>query len=152
MTSHTERPPLLIRPRFSWRLAALVLATHAAALAALLALPAPWSLMAIAVVISLIYQGHVRVLRRAPWSILSLVWQADGTWIIGLVSGREIEAILSPSTFVSVPLIVINLRRGHLRRWSLPLFTDALDPDQLRRLRQRLRIDGDRGDRGPVSA
>lgn len=151
MTSHPERPPLLIRPLFSWRLAILVLLTHAAALAALLALPAPWGLMSITVLISLIYQGHVRVLQRAPWSIRSLVWQADGTWIIGLVSGREIEAALSPSTFVSVPLIVINLHRGHLRRWSLPLFTDALDADQLRRLRQRLRIDGGRGERGRAS-
>ncbi|HYN77307.1 MAG TPA: hypothetical protein VES73_05895, partial [Lamprocystis sp. (in: g-proteobacteria)] len=68
--------------------------------------------------------------------------QADGSWLISLVSGAEIEAQLSPATFVSVPLVVLNLYRGRWRRWALPLFADALDPEQLRRLRQRLRIEG----------
>jgi toxin CptA len=116
--------------------------THSAALAAILALPGPWQLLAVPVSLSLAYQVYAHVLRRAPWSIHVLTWQGDGTWSIQLVSGRETEARLCPSTFVSVPLVVLNLRRGRLRRWSLPLFADALDPDQLRRLRQRLRVEG----------
>lgn len=142
MGSHRQQPPLTLRPRLSRRLAAFVLLTHLLASAAVLALPGYWPLLLLPVAASLAYQLQVHVLRRAPWSIQSIRWEADGTWRIAQVSGREIEARLSPSTFVSLPLVVLNLRSGMLRRWSLPLFADALDPDQLRRLRQRLRIEG----------
>ncbi|WP_295430498.1 protein YgfX [uncultured Thiodictyon sp.] len=143
MASHREQPPLLIQPRFSRRLAAFVALTHLLAAAAILALPgAAWLLLLIPVGLSLTYQFYVRVLGRAPWSIRAATWQADGTWTIVLLSGTETEARLAPSTFVSVPLVVLNLRRGYVRRWALPLFADALDREQLRRLRQRLRIEG----------
>jgi len=143
MASHREQPPLLIQPRFSRRLAAFIALTHVLAAAAILALPgAAWLLLLIPVGLSLSYHVHVLVLGRAPWSIRSATWQADGTWTIVLRSGTETEARLAPSTFVSVPLVVLNLRRGHVRRWALPLFADALDREQLRRLRQRLRIEG----------
>ena len=143
MASHREQPPLLIQPRFSRRLAAFVALTHLPAAAAILALPgAAWLLLLIPVGLSLSYHVHVLVLGRAPWSIRAATWQADGTWTIALRSGAQTEARLAPSTFVSVPLVVLNLRRGHVRRWTLPLFADALDREQLRRLRQRLRIEG----------
>lgn len=142
MGSHRERPPLPIRPHFSRWLLACVVVTHLAALAAVLALPAGYPLLGFLVTGSLAYQGYVHCLRRAPWSIRSVIWQADGSWRIDLVSGAEIEARLSPATFVSVPLIVLNLASGRLRRWALPLFADALEPETLRRLRQRLRIEG----------
>jgi toxin CptA len=151
MGPQREPPTLLIRPRFSRRLAAFVVLTHLAALAAVLALPDPrYRLLAILVTGSLAYQVYVRVLGRAPWSIRSVTWQADGTWQILLRSGAEIAAAISPATFVSVPLVVLNLRLGPWRRWSLPLFSDALDPEQLRRLRQRLRIAGSGGDADPA--
>ncbi|AUB80813.1 protein YgfX [Candidatus Thiodictyon syntrophicum] len=142
MASHREQPPLLIQPRFSRRLAAFVALTHLLTAAAILALPGTAWLLLIPVGLSLTYQFYVRVLGRAPWSIRAATWQADGTWTIALRSGTETEVRLAPSTFVSVPLVVLNLRRGHVRRWALPLFADALDPEQLRRLRQRLRIEG----------
>jgi toxin CptA len=144
VVSHRQQPPLAIHPRLSPRLAAFVVLTHLIAAAAVGALPGLWSLLLIPVAASLAYQIAVHCLRRAPWSIRSLVWEADGTWHIPLVSGAEIQARLSPSTFVSVPLVVLCLRSGRLRlrRWSFPLFSDALDPDLLRRLRQRLRIEG----------
>jgi toxin CptA len=152
LTSHRDRPPLLIEPRFSRRLAALVLLTHAAAGATALTLPGAWRLLVLAVAASLVYQLYVQVLRRAPWSIRSVLWQSDGTWRILLVSGQELEATLSPSTFVSIPLVVLNLRLGRLRHRSLPLFSDALDCEQLRRLRRRLRIDGASRDRDAAPA
>ena len=143
MGSHRERPPLLIRPRFSRRLAAFVVLTHLAALIAVLAIPdGRYRLLAVLVAGGLAYQGYVHCLRQAPWSIRSVLWQSDGSWLIRLVSGAEIDAHLSPTTFVSVPLVVLNLHSGRWRRWALPLFADALDPEQLRRLRQRLRIEG----------
>lgn len=144
MSSHRKAPPLLIEPRFSRRLATFVLVTHAAAGVAALALPGAWRVLVLLVAASLAYQLYVQVLRRAPWSIHSVLWQSDGSWRISLVSGEEQEADLSPSTFVSVPLIVLDLRLGRLRHRALALFSDALDPEQLRRLRQRLRIEGPR--------
>jgi toxin CptA len=142
MAAHRTQPPLTIEPRTSHRLAAFVALTHLLAAAAVLGLPMPWPLLLPAVGLSLGYQFWVRVLARAPWSIRALTWNSDGTWTIALRSGAETQARLAPSTFVSVTLVVLNLYQGHWRRWSVPLFGDALDPEQLRRLRQRLRIDG----------
>jgi toxin CptA len=142
MDRRRDRPPILIRPRLSVRLAGFVLLSHGAALAAALALPGPWRLAALAVLASLGWQLAVHVLRLAPWSIRSMLRQPDGTWLIRLVSGTELGASLSAATFVSVPLIVLNLHRGPWRRFALPLPADALGPDEPRRLRQRLAIEG----------
>jgi toxin CptA len=120
----------------------LTLASHGAALVAALSLPGAWRLTALAVLSSLGYQLWVHVLRRAPWSIVSATWAADGSWALRLRSGAEIDARLSAATFVSQYLVVLNLRCGRWRRFALPLFGDALDPDTLRRLRVRLRLEG----------
>lgn len=144
MGSHRERPPLLIRPGFSRRFAFFVGLTHAAAALAVLAVPFGLigALLLPLIFLSALYVLAVDVLRRAPWSIRSAIWQADGTWQIHLVSGAQREATLSPATFVSLPLVVLNFRLGTLHRRALPVFADALDPEQLRRLRQQLRIEG----------
>ena len=143
MATHREQAALLIQPRFSRRLATFIVLTHLLAATAVIGLPtAPWRLLLIPIGISLIYQGLVHALYRAPWSIRTLTWQTDGTWTITFVSGAQTEARLSAATFVSVPLVVLYLHRGLIHRWSLPLFGDAIDGDQLRRLRQRLRIEG----------
>jgi toxin CptA len=142
MASHREYPPLLIRPGFSRRFAVFVGLTHLAAAAAILALPAgPISFILLPMILaSALYVAHVDVFRRASWSIRSVIWQSDGTWQIHFVSGAEREATLSPATFVSLPLVVLNFRLGRWHRRALPIFADALDPEQLRRLRQRLRM------------
>lgn len=143
MAAHREQPALLIQPQFSPRLATFIVLTHLLAATAVIGLPtAPWRLLLIPIGISLVYQGLVHILYRAPWSIRTLTWQTDGTWTITFVSGAMTEARLSPATFISVPLVVLNLHRGLIHRWSLPLFADAIDGDLLRRLRQRLRIEG----------
>jgi toxin CptA len=149
MGSHRERPPLLIRPGFSRRFAWFVGVIHlaAAAVIPLLGNGPLWLLLLIPVALSALYVGYVDVLRRAPWSMHSVLWGSDGTWRIRFVSGAEREARLSAATFIGLPLVVLNFRLGLLRRRTLPVFADALDPDQLRRLRQRLRIEGAAGDR-----
>lgn len=144
MGSRHDYPPLLIRPGFSRRFAAFVGLSHLSAAAAVVALPEwPAQLLLLPIIAaSAIYVARVDVLRRASWSIRSVLWQTDGTWQIQFVSGAERTAILSPATFSSLPLVVLNFRLGVLRRRALPIFADALDPEQLRRLRQRLRIEG----------
>jgi toxin CptA len=152
MSDHRVQPPIRLLPAFSRRLAALVLLTHGAALAAALALPGPWRLAAIGVTLSLAYHWWVHVARRAPWSVASATWDADGRWQVVQRRGREIEARLSPATFVSTWLVVLSLRSGALGRIPLPLFPDALDPEVLRRLRVRLRLEGGRQPAGPPAA
>ncbi|EGV20391.1 protein YgfX [Thiocapsa marina] len=149
MGSHRERPPLMICPGFSRRFAGFVGLTHlaAAAVIPLLGNASIWLLVLIPIALSALYIGYVDVLRRAPWSIHSVRWEPDGTWRIRFVSGAEREARLCPATFVSLPLVVLSFRLAVLHRRSLPVFADALDPDQLRRLRRQLRIEGAAGDR-----
>lgn len=149
MGAHRERLPLLIRPGVSRRFAWFVGLTHLAAAAVIPALPGdPLSLLLLLpVAFSAFYIGYVDVLRRAPWSIHSVLWESAGTWRIRFVSGVEREASLCPATFIALPLVVLNFRFGLLRRRTLPVFPDALDPEQLRRLRQRLRIEGAARDR-----
>lgn len=144
MGSHRERPPLLISPGLSRRFAWFVVLTHlaAAALIPALAVGPPSFLALLPVALSACYVGYVDVLRRAPWSIQSVLWESDGTWRIRFVSGAEGEVSLCSATFIALPLVVLNFRFGLLRRRTLPIFADALDPEQLRRLRQRLRIEG----------
>jgi len=142
MTSHRVQPPIRIEPRRSRRLAAFVLVTHLVAALCTCLLPWPWPLVLIPLAAGLIYQMRVHVLRRAPWSIRTLHWQADGSWQIELVDGSVLDARLLPSTFVGLRLLVLNLAVGRWRRFSLPLPGDSLDPEDLRRLRQRLRIEG----------
>jgi toxin CptA len=143
MDPHRDARPLLIRPGFSRGLAILVVSIHVTALIVSLALPGvwPWILPPL-IAASGIYHIAVDLLRRAPWSIESVLWAPDGSWILRERSGREREATLSPATFITLPVVVLRLRLGRLRRRSVVLAADAVDAEQLRRLRQRLRIEG----------
>ncbi len=144
MGTHRERPPLLIRPRFSRYLAVFVVVTHLAAAAVVIALPpGVYRLPLLLLVLgSLGYGLFAQVLRRAPWSLVAALWAPDGDWKLTFASGRELPARLSPSTYVGVRLVVLSFRCGRFRRCAMPLFPDALNAEQLRRLRQRLRTEG----------
>jgi toxin CptA len=147
MSREVERPPLDLRPRPSSRLAFLLLVIHAAAAAVAVALPLDWPwrvLLLSAVLLSGAYLTAGHWLRRLPWSVREALWQPDGAWTLTLGSGRQVEARLLPSTYVSPVLVVLNFRRSGWRPCSLVLFPDALDPDLLRRLRVRLRLAGGR--------
>lgn len=115
---------------------------HAAAAAAALALPVHWAVRGGLVLLTAAGLAHglaLHILRRAPWAVTGALWEPDGTWTLTLASGREVEARLLPSTFVTNALIVLNLRCGRWRTCTLVLPGDSLDPDLLRRLRARLR-------------
>lgn len=144
MGTHRERPPLLIRPRLSRYLAGFVLVTHLVAAAVILALPlGVYRLPLLLLVLGgLGYSLFARVLGRAPWSPVAALWASNGDWTLSFASGRELPARLSPSTYVGVRLVVLSFHYGRFRRCAMPLFPDALDPEQLRRLRQRLRVEG----------
>lgn len=147
-------PPLELVPRPSRRLLALVLVSHLAALAATGALAmAPgwrWALAGL-VLLSLGYQLWAGVWRRAPWSVYAARWDALG-WQLTRRNGRALDARLLADSYVGVGLVVLNFRIGRLRRATLVLTADALDPDLLRRLRVRLRLRGRAGPDGPAAA
>lgn len=144
MGFHRQRPPLPIRPSLSLRLAALIGVSHLLALVALFLSPIGRLRIPLVILVGLgcLYACSVHLLRRAPWSIESAIWRSDGTWTLRLASGTERDVRLSPATFVSLPLVVLNFRSGWLRWYAMPLFSDSLDPNALRRLRQRLRSEG----------
>lgn len=149
MDSHRGRLPLLIRPQRSRQLARFVALIHSVALAVVLALPIGLYRLPLLLLIGVsgFWVVVVQVLGRTRHSIHTARWQVDGSWLLTFADGRQQVAMLSPSTFVSLPLVVLNFRAGRLRRPALPLFRDALDPETLRRLRQRLRSDGTTIDR-----
>lgn len=147
--AHRTDPPLVLYPRVSRWLVALAVVTPLLSLAVIPALSLDGRLtllLILAVVLAALYTLWVEVLGRAPWSIRSALWNPDGSWTLTLVSGREIEARLSPATFVSTLGVSLVFVIGRLRRRVLALGPDSLDTETLRRLRQRLRLQGARAE------
>lgn len=151
MSKREEQPPLRIRPGSSRILALFLLAAHGAALAVVFAIPLDWYWriwLAAAVLGGLVYSLAARVLFLVPWACREATWRSDGTWILVLVSGGQIEPRLLPSSYVTQRLLVLNFRCGRWRSRSMVLLSDALDSDLLRRLRVRLRLRGAKGGSG----
>ena len=145
MTRPSERPALVIRPGVSRRLTLLVLVTHGLTLAAIAFLPLPLLGrvgLALAVLLGCALSLTGAVWHLGPWGLRELVWQADGHWCLIQGDGRQREGSLLGSTYVSPALVVLNFRCGRWQYRSLVLMPDNLEPDLLRRLRVRLRLEG----------
>ena len=143
MSEHRERPPLRVRHESSRLLAAFLLVTHGVGLAVVFVIPLDWYLCAglsAMVLAGLVYAMAVQVLFIAPRAVREATWSSDGTWTLTLVSGKQVEARLLPSTLVTPRLIVLNFRYGRWRFRAMVLPSDALNPDLARRLRVRLRL------------
>ena len=131
--------PLRLRLRSSPRLAAVLLAAHVAAAAALWAslLPVALSIagsMAVAASAAWSMRGHA--FRSAPSSVVELELYEDCTLSAGTVDGRWVRCRLIGSSFVSRVLTVLNLRSEDA--WgvrSVLISADAVEPDAFRRLR-----------------
>jgi toxin CptA len=145
MTGSIERPALVIRPGVSRRLALWVLIAHGLTLATIALLPV--SLTGRAGLVLAVLLGCALSLGGAvwhfwPWSLREAVWWPDGAWSLIRGDGRERDGRLLGSTYVSPALVVLNFRCGRWRTASLVLLPDNLEPDLLRRLRVRLRLEG----------
>jgi toxin CptA len=143
MTGHVERQPLRVGPGVSPRLAVFVSVVHGLALLVVCAVPlgiGPRLAMGAAVILGLAHGLAGPVLHRLPWSLREAVWKPDGSWLLTLSGGRQLDARLLPSTYVGSSLVVLAFRCGRLRPCFLPLLSDNLDPNLLRRLRVRLRL------------
>lgn len=141
MSDHRRQLPLTLRPTLSLRLLVFVLVTHVAALVVVLPLPLHWGLktaLAALMLLSLAYLLWAQILRRAPWSIVQATWTEAG-WTVITADGRTRQLRLATSTYIGVDLVVLDFARGLFRRWSLVLTPDNIGPEQLRRVRARLR-------------
>ncbi len=170
MKSDRERPALIIRPGVSPRLRRVVLLLYGLTLPVVLALPVAWpwrTLLVAALLVGLAGSLGGAVSHRWSWVPRQAVWHAEGHWTLTLGDGRELPAQLLATTYVTPALVVLNFRLGTgeggvsprgLASWrravarpatllpwtirSLVLLPDNLDPDLLRRLRVRLRLEG----------
>ncbi len=135
--------PLAIALRPSWRLAYLLGAAHLAAVGAVVVLDLSWWLT-IPLVLALIAHGaaqaaRVALLRRADSVVAVEAGRAsgvpfrtrDGVWHEGRLLG---------SSYVSPGLTILNLKPAGARGVRhVVIFSDAVDPDDFRRLRVWLR-------------
>ena len=130
--------------RASARLALLLAATHAAAMVALIAMPAAWWLR-LAGCSLLLVSGTIMVYRgallKASDSVVGLLLRRDGSCELQLRNQRLISGIVCPRWFASPLMVVVQVAcPGQRLRRSIALLPDAADADTLRRLRIFLRF------------
>lgn len=152
MSDHRRRPPLWLRPRRSRWLGLMLLATHLLAAVVLLMIPLELTslepmplepllrvLLLLLVMLSFGYGLWAQVLALAPWSLQEATWSGQG-WRLGFRNGQLRDAVLLPSSLVTVPLVILHFRVGWLRYPLMILTEEVIAPDQLRQLRVRLRL------------
>jgi len=83
----------------------------------------------------------VHILRSSSRAILEALWDGQGDWTLHVASGTWCPAELERDSLVTLPLVVLNFHARSRRRCSLILTTDNCDPELLRRLRVRLRLE-----------
>ncbi|NEX16559.1 MAG: hypothetical protein C1943_08020 [Halochromatium sp.] len=144
MNDHRRRPPLRLRPRRSDLLGLMLVVTHLLAALVLLLMPLalePRALLLLLVMLSLGYGLWAQWLALAPWSVREAVWTEQG-WQLRFRNGQQRQAVLLPSTLISVRLVILHFRVGWLRYPQLILTEAVIDRELMRRLRVRLRLQG----------
>lgn len=133
---------LVVRPGWSWWLFGYWAAVHLGAALVVAILPATWGgrlLLVALVASSAAWRFALHFWRRLPWSIMEAMRTRDG-WELVLATGEALPARLLGSSFVSQGLIVMNFAIGRWQRLALPLASDSLEPNLMRRLRAELRL------------
>jgi toxin CptA len=142
--SNRYATPLRLEPGRSVQLAGWLLAVHVTAMLLVPWLPLP-SLaqlaLGCALLGNLLWIGSQHALRITRWSLRSFTWQIGPVCRVQLVSGVEFDAVLGPQAFVQPWLVILPYRVSRWRSHYLLLLPDMLDPDTLRRLRVRLRME-----------
>jgi Membrane-bound toxin component of toxin-antitoxin system len=137
--------PLSLTPGASRRLAWGLVTVHGlAVIVGVLPLPVAlgWRLLVSSLLIAVAcHDICVQALRCSSRAILTAEWHGHGIWRLRLRSGRVLEGRLLGDSYVSGALVVLNFRTGRWGRRSLVLTSGNCDPDQLRRLRVRLRLE-----------
>ena len=128
---------MTLRP--SIRLACLLAAMHCGAIFLVLLLPVPAKLwIAALMMISMLHTIMRHALLASPSSPVFLNMEGDARLV--LKNGREARCTLLESSYVSPYLTVLNLReKKRLFSRSVIIFPDAVDREEFRQLRVRLR-------------
>lgn len=146
MSSKRYASPLTLKPKRSRIFVSLLVVGHIGAMALLAPLVLPIELkitMAVMLLASLIITLQRQAGAPRAGNIATLVWKADGDWVIETVGGKICEAQLQPSSYLHLWLVVLNFRLDESRRTrSVIFFPDALDTEVFRKLRVRLGVDG----------
>jgi hypothetical protein len=143
VSSHGSAPPIELEVRRSRRLAGFLFVSHALALgaAAYAHLP-PIAAAAVAATVLtsfiLSFRRHCEL--RGRRAVRRVVWTADGRWLVTDGEGAEHESALVPTPTVTPELVILRLRGADSVVRTALLLADSADPDQLRRLRARLRL------------
>jgi toxin CptA len=115
---------------------------HAGALILPFAVPLPWPVYWMLVTVSALSARHAFRMHFGSMRVISAVWDAAGDWHLDLADGRGEIARLRAQSYVS-PYLIVLLFASESRRRSLVLLNDSLDADTLRRLRVRMRLEGE---------
>ena len=109
-------------------------------LAAISILMLPWLFMVqCGCLVVLIYVGQ-KSYRKHNQSRL-LIWKQANDWLIS-ASGIMQPMQLQASSFISLWLAILNFKSENRTGVSLILFSDAVDKQQFRQLRVRLKVEG----------
>ena len=146
MSSTKYAQPLRLHPKPSRILISLLSAGHLGAVLVLIPLDLP---LLVKLLIAAVLAVSLWVaLRKQPGSVAeggvrSLIWQADGQWLLETADGEQWPATLHQSTYVHPWMVVLNFRQeGKPGLLSVVLAPDSLDAETFRELRVRLKVAG----------
>jgi toxin CptA len=134
---------LNVRLKPSGYLTLLLSAAHAIALGLVIVLPLPIGLKLVAALVICI--SPVFYLRRnarlaAPNSIIALEVKEDCTCAIETRSGKRLDCIVLPTSYVSASLTILNLKaEGEMLARHVVILPDSINPEDFRKLRVLLR-------------
>ncbi|MGH8753387.1 MAG: protein YgfX [Burkholderiales bacterium] len=134
---------LNIRLKPSGYLTLLLSAAHIIAIGLVLALPLPIGLKLITTLVfcvSLVFYLKRNARLAAPNSIIALEIMEDCACAIETRSGKRLDCILLPTSYVSASLTILNLKAdGEMLARHVVILPDSINPEDFRKLRVLLR-------------
>ena len=134
---------LNIRLKPSGYLTLLLSAAHTIAIGLVLALPLPIGLKLVTTLVfcvSLVFYLKRNARLAAPNSIIALEIMEDCACAIETRSGKRLDCILLPTSYVSASLTILNLKAdGEMLARHVVILPDSINPEDFRKLRVLLR-------------
>jgi len=148
MSSSEFVKPLILRPEASFGILSFIFLLHAiASVFVVFFLPVPAGVSGVVLLLllvglivgSLIYYYRLHISKGLKKSVIQASLDSRGFWEIQTAMKQTFQVELQSSSFVSLPLVVLNFRAQNRKSYTLLLAADALDTDILRQLRVRLK-------------
>ncbi len=83
-----------------------------------------------------VYQSYKNINNKK-----TVIWKEDNEWEI-IEAGGSKNASLLASSFVSRWLTILNFKLEDRKKKTVIVFSDAINKEQFRKLRVRLKVDG----------